>query len=376
LPGQVPPLRGVRVLDFSTLLPGPFATLLMAEAGATVIKIEKPAGDEMRRVSATEFAMLNAGKTGVVADLRDPADRERVLDLCDGADVLVEQFRPGVMERLGLGYEQVAARNPRLVYCSVTGFGQTGPRRGRTGHDLNYVAATGLLGVVRDGSGRPALPHVTLADVSGGSYPALLNILMALAARSVTGRGSRLDVSMADNLWPLQYWTLESGLRGESPPPGAGRLTGGSPRYQVYETADGRFVAATPLEQRFWDAFCDVVGLHGPLRDDSVDPAATMTAVRAAIAGRDGAHWQRAFEETDCACTLVADVAEAVADPDLRERHVLEPTPDGRSVRMPSPLARQFRHRDDHRAPALGELPLEAATWATAAAHGGSDIRH
>src|SRR5581483_10322261 len=219
------PLDGILVVDFSTLLPGPLASLVLAEAGARVIKIERPGtGDEMRlyeprfATTSVNFAMLNRGKESLVADLKDPAGRDTVRRLIDRADVVLEQFRPGVMDRLGLGYGELARTNPGLVYCSISGFGQTGKNVGVAGHDLNYLACAGLLDLVRDGTGAPALPPALIADIAGGAYPAVMNILMALVGRAASGRGAHLDVSMTDNLFPLMYWALGNTLGAGRPP--------------------------------------------------------------------------------------------------------------------------------------------------------------
>src|SRR3712207_4830385 len=190
---MVLPLAGLTVLDFSTLLPGPLATLMLAEAGAEVIKVEKPGGEDMRRFppkvgsDAAPFAVLNAGKKSVVADLKTEEGRRSLAPLIERADILVEQFRPGVMDRLGLGYEAVRRINPRIVYCSITGYGQTGPRSGEAGPDINYQALAGLLSL------SPTMPAALVADIAGGAMPAVMNILLALRQRDVSGEGSRLD---------------------------------------------------------------------------------------------------------------------------------------------------------------------------------------
>jgi alpha-methylacyl-CoA racemase len=364
------PLRALRVIEFATLLPGPFATLLLAEAGATVIKVERPTGDELRRgASPAHFPMLNRGKTSVVADLKRQPDRERVLELVAGADVLVEQFRPGVMDRLGIGYAEVSRRNPGLVYCSLTGFGQTGARAHLAGHDLNYVAATGLLSLVRDGDGRAVLPPTLVADIAGGTYPAVINILLALMARERSGRGTHLDIAMTDNVWPMQYWSMAQGLLGKAPEPGGERLTGGSPRYQLYRTSDGRWVAAAPLEQRFWDRFAAAIGLPPDLRDDARRPGRTISAVRDLIEARDSSHWRKVFAEADCCCSIVATVPEAVTDPAFAARGLFAASVSGageetRYPAMPVPLSPDLRTNTGHgRSPGLGELPLAEATW-------------
>src|SRR5262245_22980559 len=195
------PLSGIVVLDFTTLLPGPLATLMLAEAGAEVTKIERPGGEDMRAfppafdgVSAG-FALLNRGKRSVVLDLTKDEDRQRLAPLLSGADVVVEQFRPGVMERLGLGYEGACKINPRLIYCSITGYGQQGPRAQEAGHDLNYIGNTGLLALQPGPADRPVVPPALVADIAVGSFPAVLNILLALRQRDQTGQGCHLDIA-------------------------------------------------------------------------------------------------------------------------------------------------------------------------------------
>ena len=254
------PLEGVRVLDFSTLLPGPLATLLLAEAGAEVVKIERPGrGDDMRgyepRLGAdsVNFALLNRGKRSVALDLKSSGALDRLRPLLEQADVLVEQFRPGVMDRLGLGYEALSAIQPRLVYCAVTGYGQAGPNSGVAAHDLNYAAETGLLSIAAGNDGAPVVPAALVADIGGGTLPAVINVLLALRQRDRTGRGCKLDVSMSDNLFTFLYWALGNGhAAGLWPRPGGELVSGGSPRYQIYRTADDRFIAAAPLEEQFW----------------------------------------------------------------------------------------------------------------------------
>jgi hypothetical protein len=211
------PLSGVLVLDFTTLLPGPLATLLLAEAGAEVIKIERPGGEDMRRYEprfdgeSMMFTLLNRGKTSIVADLKLEAEREKLKPLLARAAVLVEQFRPGVMARLGLGSETVRAINPRLIYCSVTGYGQSGRRAGEAGHDLNYIGATGLLALNPGPIDRPVVPPALIADIGGGTLPAVINILLGLRQRDRTGLGSRIDIAMTDAMFTFAGHALAMG---------------------------------------------------------------------------------------------------------------------------------------------------------------------
>lgn len=325
------PLSDLRVLDFSTLLPGPMATLLLAEAGAEVIKIERPgSGEEMRHYrpafgdASAHFAMLNRGKRSIALDLKQPASLEALQPLLESADVLVEQFRPGVMTRLGLGYEQVRAINPRIVYCSITGYGQGGPKAQVAAHDLNYQADAGLLGISAGSDGAPVVPSALIADIAGGAYPAVMNILLALRARDRTGQGTYLDIAMTDGLLPFLFWGIGNGASdGGWPKPGAEQLSGGSPRYQIYRTADGRHLAAAPLEDRFWANFCEAIGLPPALRDDRRDPLATITQVARLIGQRTAAQWNGILAGRDVCCNLVKTLEEALADPQFAARGAL-----------------------------------------------------
>jgi alpha-methylacyl-CoA racemase len=351
------PLAGITILDFSTLLPGPLATLILAEAGAEVIKIERPGiGDEMRSYEprfgrdSVNFALLNRGKRSIAIDLKAEGTK-RLEPLLRRADVLVEQFRPGVMERLGLGYDMLKALNPRLIYCAITGYGKAGPRAQQAGHDLNYQADTGMLMLSAGADGAPVIPPALIADIGGGAYPAVMNILFALQARAKTGEGCRLDVAMADNLFPFMYWALGNGLAaGRWPKPGGEYVTGGSPRYQIYRTADDRFVAAAPLEQRFWEVFCGELGL---------DPAsATRDTVAAVIRARPGAEWQRRFAGKDLCCTVASSIETALADPHFVSRGIFAwgVSGEGRIAATPVPVDPAFRAAPgDAPYPALGE---------------------
>jgi len=350
----VRPLDGLLVLDFSTLLPGPFATLLLAEAGAEVVKVERPGkGDEMRGYDpkwgrdSINFVLLNRGKRSLAVDLKDPAEQERLVPLIRRADVIVEQFRPGVMARLGLDYARVRAINPRVVYCSLTGFGQTGPKRDVAAHDLNYIADTGLLALSMGSPEAPVIPPALIADIAAGAYPSVINILLALKAREASGEGCHLDVAMTDNLFPFQYWALGNGLAaGQWPRNGGDLVTGATARYQLYGTRDGKVVAAAPIEQKFWETFCEIIDLDPLLRDDAADPEATLAQVRAIIAGQDAATWAARFAGRDCCCNIVTELREAVEDPHHRARGLFDHRISGARGAMtalPVPVLPLFR---------------------------------
>jgi alpha-methylacyl-CoA racemase len=346
-------LAGIKVLDFSTLLPGPLAGLLLAEAGAEVIKVERPGvGDEMRTydpklgADSANFVLLNRGKRSVAIDLKAPDAITRLTPLIQCADVLIEQFRPGVMQRLGFGFDALSRINPRLIYCSITGFGQTGPRRDMAAHDLNYLALAGLLSLTADETSAPTMPHAPIADIAGGTYPAVINILLALLQRQRTGHGTYLDISMADNLFLLAYWGLANGFTtGEWPKAAAALTTGGSPRYRIYRTADNGYLSAAPIEQRFWEPFCRLIELDEPLRDDSRDPDATRRGVAARIAAQPAAHWLQVFDGADVCCAVVKSLEQAVQDPQVIARNL---------------FARRAGSDEEHAIPALPVPIVEA----------------
>jgi len=358
------PLAGTLVLDFSTLLPGPMATLILAEAGAEVIKIERPGrGDEMRSyvprwgTDSVNFAMLNRGKRSIALDLKDPAQRARLDPLLDRADVVIEQFRPGVMDRLGLGYKALSRRNPRLIYCAITGYGQTGPKRDVAGHDLNYIGDVGMLSLSHGDPEHPVVPPALIADIAGGAYPAAMNIMLALLARHTTGRGCYLDVSMADNVFPFLYWAIGNGRgAGQWPGNGTDLVTGGTARYRLYPAADGRLVAAAPIEDKFWEAFCAAIGLPEEWRDDSRDPAGTLARVAAILKSKSSKYWRAMFKAVDCCCSIVATVQEALADPQFQARGLFARdivAPGGlRLPALPVPLAPAMRTAEPAAAPA------------------------
>jgi len=365
------PLQSIRVLDFSTLLPGPMCTLLLAEAGAEVIKVERAMGDEMRAYEpkfdedSVNFVLLNRGKKSVVADLKSPETQARMRELIAQCDVVVEQFRPGVMDRLGLGFANACEANPRIVYCSITGYGQDGPAALVAAHDLNYQARSGMLSLAAGADGAPVVPATLTADLAAGAYPAVINILLALRQRDLDGQPRHLDISMADNLFNLMYWGLGNGwAQGDWPGPGTDLVTGGSPRYQVYRTSDGRWLAAAPLEDKFWANFLTLIGLPElastpPMQD--AQPVRERVAER--IAQRTAAEWTALFEGHDVCVSVVAGLGEAVRDPHFIARGLFEHkvSKGGQAMTaVPVPVSRQFRSSQKGVAsPALGEHTAE-----------------
>ena len=362
------PLFGIKVLDFTTLLPGPMAGLMLAEAGANVLKVERPGfGEEMRHYEpkwgrdAAGFAMLNAGKKSLAIDLKDRRQLEMLIPLIREADVVIEQFRPGVMDRLGLGYKSVCEINPNIIYCSITGYGHFGPKSDVAGHDLNYIGDTGLLALSLGDEEKPTVPPVLAADLAGGTYPAVVNILLAIIQRQKTGHGTWIDVAMTDNLFMLMTWAIANGLvEGKWPKPGKELLTGGSPRYQIYRTSDDRHVAAAPLEQKFWENFCDQIELPQAFRNDKADPEKTIEKVREIISGKPAEDWRRLFYQVDCCCSIVQDLSEAMRDEHFHIRGLFDyslENEDGDALPATAvSIAPQFRAPPDYVkfAPAVG----------------------
>ena len=350
------PLTGLLVLDFSTLLPGPLAALMLAEAGAEVIKIERPGGEDMRRFppivdgESAPFALLNRGKTILTLDLKNDADRATLLPLLTRADILVEQFRPGVMARLGLGYDAVRVINPKLIYCSISGYGQSGPRADEAGHDVNYIGATGLLDLQSGPIDAPVLPPLLAADIGGGSFPAMINILLALRARDQSGQGAFIDIAMSDTMFTFAWYALAIGTAsGRFPKPGELPLVGGSPRYQLFPTKDGRIVACGALEQKFWLAFATAIGLAAEFVNDWRDPQATRAAVAQLIAARSADEWTPIFAQADCCVTIVTPLEEAVRDPHFVARglfaHKIKSASGKTMPALPVPIDAQFRSK-------------------------------
>lgn len=349
------PLSGLRVLDFTTLLPGPLASLMLAEAGAEVIKIERPGGETMRTFSpqiegaSLPFALLNRGKSVVTVDFKDKAQIAGLKPLIAEADILIEQFRPGVMARAGLGYDDVRAINPRLIYCSISGYGQDGPRANDAGHDLNFVASTGLLADLP--ASNPSLPPVHAADIGGGTMPALINILLAVLQRQKTGEGSRLDIGMTDAMFTFGWLNLAHHWgKGAKATSTHAEPTADSPRYRLYPTADNRLLACGALEQKFWETFCEALGVDPGLRDDSQDPAATAAHIAGIVRSKPAEHWHPILQAANCCATIVATLDEALADPHFAGRGLFRRRVAlGEGVEIPAlplPIADAFRRPD------------------------------
>jgi len=322
------PLDGIRVLDLSRLIPGPFATLVLADLGARVDKVEDAgAGDYLRHFppsmagAGVGYHLLNRDKRSAVIDLKVPEARAAFLKLVVHYDVLVEQFRPGVMERLGLSHETLLAHHPRLVVCAITGYGQDGPLAKRAGHDLNFLARSGLLGAQGPSDAAPQVPGFQLADV-GGAMWAVIAILAALRRRDATGVGGVCDVAMSEGALGFATLSLAAGLAGVPSERGADLLTGGLAPYGTYLAKDGTPIALAALEPKFWAAFCAGTGIECDA--DALVPGPHQAGLRerlsSVFASRSRAEWAAFGEAHDCCLDPVLTPAELGSDAHLRAR--------------------------------------------------------
>lgn len=323
-------LENVFVVDLTRHLPGPYATQLLASHGARVLKVEQPpAGDPVRAMPPHDadgvsaiFRALNRGKQSLALDLKQPAAQAALRELLAQADVLVESFRPGVLARLGIEPTALRARNPGLIVCSLSGYGQDGPYRDRPGHDLNYQAYAGALGISVDREGRPITPGVQVGDMTAG-LSATVGILLALLARATSGAGRDVDVSMLDAAVSAQAIHLLPHLHGAKLPPTQMPLSGGLPTYGVFTCQDGRAFALGVLEPKFWAVFCDLVDRPDWL-DRQLDPA-LRAELDALFATRPRDAWRVILEQADCCASPVLDYDEVLADPQVQARGLVTP---------------------------------------------------
>lgn len=367
------PLAGVRVLDLTRLLPGGYATQMLADLGADILKIEEPGFGDYARMMAplvddvgVAFLAVNRHKRSAAINLKHPQGREALLRLVDQADVLIEGYRPGVMARLGLAHETLRARNPRLVVCALTGYGQDGPYRLRAGHDLNYMGYAGLLGMLAQPGQAPTLPGPQFADIAGGALMAAVGVLAALVGRATSGEGRVVDVSMLDGalaMAPLLIAWLLSGR--PEPTPDDWTLGGATPSYGVYATADGRYVTLGALEPLFWAAFCRRVGLDHLIAQQFPTDAATRAQAVAEVAAvfrtktRDA--WVAELGDADVCLGPVNTLTEALADPQLRARGVFAPA-NGAAPDANTPADASAHDASETSFPAIRFTPLISDT--------------
>lgn len=327
------PLDGIRVLDLSRLLPGGYCTMVLADLGAEVIKVEEPqkgdyirleppfAGDE-----SIAHLTLNRNKTSVTLNLKDERARQIFYRLVEASDIIVESFRPGIVKRLEVDYQTVNGLNPRIIYCSISGYGQSGPYRDLPGHDLNYVGLAGVLGAFLE-FGEPVVQTATVADIGGGSMPAIIAILTALIAREKTGRGQYIDISMLDGAisWMSSYLAGHLKFREAVREKEVYKVFGTMPCYRIYKTKDGKYITIGCLERRFWENLCKALN-----REDLIDHQfATGKRGRKVVEVLEGIfrekgldEWMKTLIEHDVCCGAVHKLEEVMNDPQVLHRRM------------------------------------------------------
>jgi crotonobetainyl-CoA:carnitine CoA-transferase CaiB-like acyl-CoA transferase len=364
------PLAGIRVLDLSRLLPGPVLTMVLADMGADVVKVEAPGvGDYLRQMPPARrdlggrFLAVNRNKRSLVLDLKHPSGRDALLAMVERADVVVETFRPGVLDRLGVGYAALEARNPGIVLCSISGYGQSGPYVHRAGHDINYIGLAGVLAMGGERDGMPAMPGVQIADLPGGALWGATAVLAALVGRQCTGRGAHLDISMTEGALALLAPELGAhDAGGPTPSRGTTTLNGGLACYRVYRTGDGRYLSVGALEPKFWLAFNQAIGRKADMAELIAPPVqqdAIAAEVQAILETRSRDEWVAHLQPFDCCCEPVLELDEVRDHPLHRERGVFFTIDGGElgdvlQVRTPVGEARA-----DRLAPRLGEHSAE-----------------
>ena len=343
-------LEGLKILDFTTLLPGPYATLVLADLGAEVLRITNPNGYDLvtnwgEKIPGTEItgaaAWLGRNKKTMYLDLKHQDSIEIVKKLVLEYDIVIEQFRPGVMDRLGLGYQYLNEINERLIYCSVTGYGQTGCMKDKAGHDINYLARSGILSAAGRKKSGPSLYNFQIADVAAGSNNAVIGILAAVYHRQMTGEGQYIDISMSDGVVPFNSMDGVDYLAGGEAPERENGLLNGGGIYDFYETSDGGYMSVGSLEPKFFSALCDAVGLlewkDGAILKDNSDKV--KGKLKDIFLTKTKQEWEEIFSDTDACVESVLSLEEAVADKHLNERgmwpEVELPDTDARKIKQP-----------------------------------------
>ncbi len=343
------PLQSIRVLDLTRLLPGPFCTMILADFGAEVIKIEQPnigdyARDFQPKVDADSamFHSLNRNKKSVCLNLKTDQGKEVFLQLVQGADVVIESFRPGVMKRLGFDYETLKEINPRLIYCAITGYGQTGPYANLPGHDINYISYAGLLHLMGESDGKPIIPATTIADIGGGALPATIGILLALFKRKETNRGQLVDISMLDGVISWLQTVLPNYLMaGETPQRGKQMLDGGRACYAIYETKDERFLSVGALEVKFWKRFCETIQRQEfiPLLDAPLHEQHRLKyEIQTIISQKTLSEWVDIFSGVDACVSPVLTFDEMVTNQQIIAREMIQSMEEGTLKQIGIPI--------------------------------------
>jgi crotonobetainyl-CoA:carnitine CoA-transferase CaiB-like acyl-CoA transferase len=328
------PLEGIRILDLSTMLPGPLCTQTLADFGADVIKIEQPKGGDFFRSSkpflkddtSSLFMLVNRNKSSLTINLKSEKGRQLFYQLVKKADVVVEQFRPGVVKKLKIDYDSLKAINPQIIYCSISGYGQDGPYRLNAGHDINYLGYSGILGVMGKKNEKPTIPSVQIADIGGGTFNSIIGILLALIARTHSGVGQFVDISMLDGAvgW-LPYLASSYLATGNSPVAGDSMLTGGYAAYQVYETMDGKYLNIGAIEMHLWSNLCKFMGKPEfiPWQRVVEKQKEMLAFFSEKFKSKTRDEWLEALSTIDTCAGPVNTVEEAFKDPQILHREML-----------------------------------------------------
>jgi crotonobetainyl-CoA:carnitine CoA-transferase CaiB-like acyl-CoA transferase len=341
------PIQGLKILDFTTLLPGPYATMTLADMGAEVLRIVSGARPDMMSffppfIPETDlsaaFAHLGRGKRCMTLNLKDHRAVQIIHRLIADYDIVIEQFRPGVMVKLHLDYDRLKAVNPSLIYCSITGYGQTGPLRNRAGHDINFLARSGIMSYSGKKEKGPSLMGTQIADIAAGSHNAVMGILAAVICRNKTGKGQHIDISMTDGMIAFNAIYGAGFLAdGEEPSRGNALLNGGS-LYDFYETKDGQYLSVGSVEAPFFSAFCEIIGcpdlIPGGMAPPDVQPI--KERIREIVKTRTRDEWTELFRKVDACVEPVLSLSETLDDDHARERNLIVDValPDGRSVKQ------------------------------------------
>ena len=327
------PLEGIKVLDLSRYLPGPFCTQILADFGAEVIKVEDPRGGDLGRSvppliegESARFYTVNRNKKSITLDLKQDAGRDIFRKLALSADIVVDQFRPGVMKKMGLGYEDLRTINPRIIYCAITGYGLTGPLSDAAGHDLNYLNIAGVTGLTGAYQGMPVMSGAQIADISGGTLYAVIAILMALVSRAKDGQGQLCDIAMMDCSISLLAYTLgEWAGWGRLPEMGNEILTGGYAFYNIYKTKDGKYVGLGAVEDKFWAEFCEKVDRREYIKlqwNTTLQPD-IQADIRAIMLTKTRDQWVEYFADCDICFTPILTMEEMCGHPQVTAREMI-----------------------------------------------------
>ena len=352
------PLKGLKILDFTTLLPGPYATMMLADMGADVLRVLSGSYPDMASFLppflpgsdlSCNIAYLGRGKRCLNLNLKMTSAVEIVHRLIKKYDIVIEQFRPGVMAKLGLGYEDLKTVNPSLIYCSLTGYGQTGPLKNRAGHDINYLARSGLMNYSGTKDKGPSLTGMQIADVASGSNNSVIGILAAVIHRKDTGEGQYIDISMTDGVMAFNAMMATTYLAGAAEPQREQELLNGGSLYDFYETKDGRYISFGGLEPQFFAAFCRIIGREDLIPHGIIPPnlEKVKKEIREIFLQKTRDQWTEIFSQVDACVEPVLSLAEAIADENTRVREMIVEFDSsfGRKIKTDCEPHQVFRHK-------------------------------